>query len=290
MPSFVQFPHPGQEHRPQPPAGGTVMPWNTSDHRRKFLRAHGRYLLDGQEVAGAFAFWGEWEPQSRVVDMWPTDGDKPRFLHEPLYETPPANVEHQNTDPLVFGDRFLYTNCKQLRIRALRQLDPGSLILFGTGRGEGFILDTVFVVGDASADYTFGELGVADHPLTDDVIFRPLASLTRYRGRRCRAYRGASWTAPHRGLFSFVPCRPADGDVRFARPLLEPVGPLADLVHPKLRMGARVLDVSEAQIVDAWAHVRELVEEGGLALGVHAAPPATAAAGVPTDPSGAHGC
>ena len=44
MPSFVQFPHPGSEHTPRPARLGTVMPWNTGDHRRKFLRAHGSCL------------------------------------------------------------------------------------------------------------------------------------------------------------------------------------------------------------------------------------------------------
>lgn len=290
MPSFVQFPHPGREHRPQPPQVGTVMPWNVGDHRRKFLRAHGRYLVDGREHAGAFAFWGEWEPQSRVVDAWPADGDKPRFLHEPLFEAPPDGVEHQNTDPYVFGDRFLYTNCRQLRSPALRRLEPGSLILFGSGRGEGFILDTVLVVGDDGIDYTFGDLDVAGDQLTDDVIFRPLASLARYRGRQCRAYHGASWDMPHDGLFSYVPSRPVQGDARFARPLLQPRGALQDLINPRLRMAARIRDVSTGQIAAAWNQVRDLVEDQGLALGVHADPPAAAVTGVQTDTSGVHGC
>jgi hypothetical protein len=290
VPSFVQFPHPGREHQPVPPAVGTVMPWNVKEHKRKFLRAHGQFVVDGQHHTGDFAFWGEWEPQSRVVEAWPKDGDKPRLLHEPLYDAPPSGVEHQNTDPLVFGDHFLYTNCKQ-RIGKLRQLEPGSLVLFGTGRAEGFILDTVFVVGAPSVDYEFGDVGVLPgESLADAVVFGPLASLTADRGTHCRAYRGASWGAPQEELFSYVPARPLGEDVRFARPLVEPLGPLADLINPHLKMGARTLQVSEQRIAEAWAHVRKMVELQGLALGVHAEPPAPAASGIATDPSGASGC
>jgi hypothetical protein len=56
---FVQFPHPGGEHHP--PIDD--MPWNVTNHPRKFLVAHGRHLDDHDRVGeGDLAFWGEWEP------------------------------------------------------------------------------------------------------------------------------------------------------------------------------------------------------------------------------------
>ena len=58
--------------------------------------------------------------------------------------------------------------------------------------------------------------------------------------------------------------------------MLEPDGPLDGLLHPNLRMQARVLDVGEQQVAEAWAHVRDMVEGLGLALGVRAELPAVA--------------
>lgn len=63
---FVQFPHPGLEHKPK----GTWMEWNRRDHARKFLKASGKYIASGEERWGPFVFWGEWEPQSRVLEAF----------------------------------------------------------------------------------------------------------------------------------------------------------------------------------------------------------------------------
>ena len=56
---FVQFLHPGGEHRPPP---GGVMPWNEGAHQRKFMRAPGS-ATDGRDTTDdELIFWGEWEP------------------------------------------------------------------------------------------------------------------------------------------------------------------------------------------------------------------------------------
>lgn len=277
MPYVVQFPHPGSEHKPTP-AIGAVMGWNTGEHKRKFLRAEGHYVLDGERRTGAYGFWGEWEPPSRVLQVWPKGDTLPRFLHEPLYRTPdspaPEGEHFQNSDPLVFGDRFLYSNCRQQQNSKLRGLTAGSIVLFGSMKG-GFVLDTVFVVGgEAPRPFELGEAGVLyDNALTDAVVFEPLATPPA-PGQHCVAYtarmRADGSDQPH----SFVPCLPADADEpRFARPLLDPVGPLADLIVPKLAMNAGVREVSEQQAADVWAHVAEVCARAGLAQGVWAAPP-----------------
>ncbi len=279
MPFVVQFPHPGREHRPSPPTVGTVMPWNRGDHGRKFLRSPATYVDVAGPHQGDVAFWGEWEAQSRVLDVWTKDGALPRFLHEPFYDPPPDQLDHQNIDPFVFGDTFLYTNCKQLGNRKLRRLTLGSLVLFGSGTGQGFVLDTVFVVGDdAPRPYEIGERHVLpDRPETDPLIFRPLSTSTRHLGMSCVVLRSRPYAAASDGPFSFVPCRSLDGpDLRFARPLLEPVGPLHGLVNPKLFMGARVTEVDDATLTATWEHVRAVVEFRQLALGVQLAVPAAA--------------
>ncbi len=273
MPYFVQFPHPGREHRPRPPAIGTVMDFNVGDHKRKFLRADGAYLVDGRREEGAFCFWGEWEAPSRVLDMWPKDGALPRFLHEPIYR-PPTGPKYQNTDPFVFGERFLYTNCKQLSIGWLRQLPAGSLVVFGSGTSEGFILDTVFVVGDpAPRPYEMGELRVVpENPASDAIVFDPLRT-TRHVGAGCVAYQGRMHSDGDQAPYSFVPCRPADDDQRFARPLIEPTGPLRDLIEPKLFMGARRRELSDGEVAESWQHMVDLCRANGLVQGVFTRPP-----------------
>jgi hypothetical protein len=120
---FVQFPHPKSEHEPL----GLEMPWWTGrDHARKFLKADGHYLVDGSVKSGSFGFWGEWEPQSRVIEDFPSGiHGWPRRLHEPFWRIPTVRRLRKNTDPMVFGDRFLYSNCRQRQNPKLRRLAPG---------------------------------------------------------------------------------------------------------------------------------------------------------------------
>jgi len=63
---FVQLIHPGGEHEPD---HGMMKQWNRGDHSRKFLKAPGRYrpFLDTADQEDEIVFWGEWEPESRVV-------------------------------------------------------------------------------------------------------------------------------------------------------------------------------------------------------------------------------
>jgi len=190
---------------------------------------------------------------------------------------PPTQSSYQNTDPLVFGDRFLYSNCKQLHNRKLRALTPGSLLLFGSGTGAGFVLDTVVVVGDAaSRPYELGETGVlARNTVADAVVFNPLTT-TDAVGRECVAYQGRMHDDGADAPYSFVPCRPEDANVRFARPLLEPAGELADLIRPKLFMGSRVVELPTARLAAIWQQVVDVCAGQGLAQGVQAAPPRSA--------------
>ncbi|MBD0348819.1 MAG: hypothetical protein ICV59_06680 [Thermoleophilia bacterium] len=81
---FVQFIHPGGEHWPDQ---GDLKFWNRDAHRRKFLKGRGRYLDGGDAKEGEIVFWGEWEPESKVVARY-TDRvpDGPRFLYEPFFD------------------------------------------------------------------------------------------------------------------------------------------------------------------------------------------------------------
>ena len=153
MPSFVQFIHPGGEHGRD--AVGRKG-WNVADHRHKFMRVEGQHVErpGAKPVGGEVVLWGEWEPESEVAAIVKRLPGGPRGLHRPYYVRPGAfrwgEQGLQNTDPFVFGDRFLYTLCRQWRGSSgrptvLRDLASGSLILFGSLKGGAFVLDTALV-------------------------------------------------------------------------------------------------------------------------------------------------
>jgi hypothetical protein len=69
--SFVQFPHPRNEHRPR----SSHMSWNTGRHGRKFLLSPARYVVDDDHCqVGEVVFWGEWEAPSRIERRWLAEG------------------------------------------------------------------------------------------------------------------------------------------------------------------------------------------------------------------------
>jgi hypothetical protein len=225
---FVQFMHPGAEH--EPPDDGK-MGWNSGDHARKFLVANGLATSRRGAQADELVFWGEWEPQSRVVEAYdPTVLDGPRWLHEPTWSPLEPPRWSQNTDPFVFGDRFHYTGCQQHKRNRrgakqptqLRRLARGSVILFGSCRRDRFMLDTVFVV-DRYVDHRRKDRATA---LAGKIsaTYEAVTIDPWYRGNdpddvSYRLYFGATVDAPIEGMFSYVPCLPrADAPSGFARP------------------------------------------------------------------------
>ena len=192
---FVQFPHPGGEHWPDPGGGKG---WNTYDsrHARKFMQLRGNWIAgDGSAHGGELWAWGEWEAQSELVRT--LDASRaPGLTHHlwrPHYVIPRDGYGRlHNTDPFIFGERFLYSNCLQPSRPGLRRLGRGSVIAFGSKRG-GWVLDTVLVVAD-HLDYAAPEarlalahevpeafLAVTAGPLADN---GEEATLRLYRARR----------------------------------------------------------------------------------------------------------
>jgi hypothetical protein len=179
----------------------------------------------------------------------------------------------QNTDPFVFGDRFVYTLCRQWkksggvrRPTALRDLDVGSLILFGSNKNGSFVLDTVFVVGASVLHDALTWPTVTRGLVPDayaDVTLRPTYEWGG--GEELRLYFGATPGDPVEGMFSFVPCAPADNaDPGFVRPAID----LADLITPALKMGAKLArDLSPDRVKAIWESVASQVLDQGLYLG-----------------------
>lgn len=273
---FVQFMHPGPEHRPDRDG---VKAWNADDHRRKFLVSPGTYLEAPSKLAqeDRIVFWGEWEPESEVQPVPERrEADAPRWLHEPYYVRP-ASYRHegkplQNTDPFVFGERFLYTVCRQFTHRQrptfLHDLDRGSVILFGSQRRGEFVLDTVFVVADSvlhTASNWRESLGARVNETYTHVTLGPVYEGSDFSGEP-RLYFGATPDDPVKGMFSFVPCLPAEeGAQGFSRPTIT----LPGLITPAKNRGMKgKQERSLDELKRAWRSVVQQVTEPGLKLGV----------------------
>jgi hypothetical protein len=276
---FVQFIHPGGEHGPD---DGDIKRWNLGDHRRKFLRTTGAYVENGRPKEASIVFWGEWEPPSRVVRRFGDQRDGlPAFLDQPLSPVPERDGWRQNTDPFVFGDRFLYTGCMQHTRRGptqLRHMLPGSVVLFGSCHARSrFVLDTVFVVA-----------GFVDHGARDvrralaeyvpdeywDVTLDPWYSGSIPEGRTFRLYFGATPDGPLGEMFSFFPALPAATGKfpQFARPEIR----LPGFIAPHLTQGKKIArDLSQAEIAELWDDVARQVVDAGLVLAVRADLPET---------------
>jgi hypothetical protein len=270
-PCVVQFPHPGAEHGPDPGGDRTRWPAATSPHGRKFMLARGtwRRRASTDDMHGELTLWGEWEADSSVRPVSGPVPGGPAWIHRPLFLGPgaaPRGVVPQNTDPVVFGERFLYTFCRQRREERLRRLARGSVILFGSCIDGSFVLDTVFVVA-GGIDHTR-----EDHVRTAgsrvDEVFRattldPMYAWDHVEGGRLHF--GATARDPVAGMFSFAPCLPAPPATPFARPRIE----LPGLIEPGVDDRARVLPLGSADdVAVVWRRVVAQVESAGLTLAV----------------------
>ena len=276
---FVQFSHPGREHEPD--LGGRKG-WNTyaSPHARKFMESRGKWIEeDGSVRSGNLRAWGEWEAESDLVCELNRPSKSslyPRYLWCPYY-VPKDNYERlHNTDPFIFGERFLYSNCKQRRISRLAHLGRGSVIAFGSGRkiaGERkWVLDTVLVVAD-SLEYAAPEA----HRVLADAVPEAFLAVTggpivENEKASFRLYIGAAPDDPVDGMFSFVPAMPAHGDAGFPRPLIDLP---SEYFNPRSWQAPKGLrhERTSGELRGLWQSLVAQVREAGLVLGTHAAPP-----------------
>ena len=262
----VQFMHSGKQHGIDE---NQKKFWNRIDkHKRKFMKAEGRYVTPSGALSEPtkLHFWGEWEPDSNVLDISRKKSLMPHYLHEPILDLNakgnrvgsapagnanpcsaastgtciPQDTSCQNTDPFVFADAFYYSLCHQSANKGssttyLTSLAVGSVILFGSkvtddSGNAAFALDTVFVVGDMR-EYSTGnhKKDLAGFvPTHYDYIMGFSAMSGTFAQLPLTCYKGATPQAPVNGMFSFVPCQLAEGDTApvFQRVLI----PLND--HP----------------------------------------------------------
>ena len=271
---FVQFPHPGNERDAE--LGRVWSSYSVGerriDHARKFMQLRGNWISgDGRVHCGGLWAWGEWEAQSELVRNLDASGGLglPRHLWRPYYVIPQNGYKRlHNTDPFIFGERFLYSNCKQPSRPGLRRLGRGSVIAFGSKQG-GWVLDTVLVVAN-HVDYAAREARLA---LADEV---PEAFLAVTAGpladnpeeATLRLYRGATPNDPVNGMFSFFPAMPAGQDAGFNRPGVELDARYFTKTLPQNYK--RSCDLSADILRALWEQLAAQVRGAGLVLGTYA--------------------
>lgn len=282
---FVQFPHPGGEHEPD--RGGKVG-WNKlhRPHKRKFMRLRAEWIdEDGNRHSGDLHAWGEWEPESEVIpDFVPQDSDPhaPRHLWRPYWI--PRNTYRglHNTDPFIFGERFLYSNCGQAAPSkaGLKRLGEGSVIAFGSGKMVGgkrkWVLDTVLVIKDSIAFDPLDPRGALAGNVPDaflSVIGGPLADDPKLARKPVeggfRLYQGATPDDPVCGMYSFFPASPASDESCFPRPVVSLDG---DHFNPRswqTPKGTR-RELLTDELRRLWDSLVEQVRGAGLVLGTYA--------------------
>lgn len=275
---IVQFPHPGAEHRVGPDG---FTPWNTGIHARKFLKVNGSFVdRNGGVGSGPLVCWAEWEAPSKLVSRLESKPGYPMHLVEPcLPQIAHLEPNAQNTDPYIFGERFHYTYCKQVRSSTwnatkLSTLAPGTLLLFGSHLSGDFVLDTVFVVADSvshSRDSWQHELSGFVSDTYRRVTLEPMYADAIPPQVRLNLHRGATLRQPVNGTHSFFPCLPVrDASApSFARPRIDIDG----VVNPLLKQGMKTVAADRSTVAEVWREVVRQVESQGLMLGLSADEP-----------------
>ena len=299
---IVQFAHPGGEHTMcRREVKTSIKEWNYGNHRRKFLKALGQYVMKDGSLSSQIelVFWGEWEPTSTFSKVCTTTGTgvQPNFIHEPFLSKgssglilPPLKVKvisvkgmkvthiRQNTDPFVFGDHFLYSCCKQRKknpkskitaFTKMGKLAKGSIILFGSTiskkyGGPYFVLDTVFVVGDYKNYNTKTCQTDLSGYVPSDYI--DIMGFTKWLPSDYVCYKGASVGNPFEGMFSFVPCKPYNShNIGFPRVKLTSKD--ITFISDNLNAAPRFEDKYNTKNI--WDKICEIVRQQGFKLGVN---------------------
>ena len=250
---IVQFTHPGGQSVLSKRGGqSSLKEWNIGSHCRNFLIAKGQYVT-GNALSGQqdLLFWGEWEPDSKIIASFnpPDPVLYPTYLHSPFLRLDkggkvikynsnwnptkrnscsPTCSPFQNTDPFVFDEYFLYSLCRQETFASMKNLDAGSIILFGSTisakrGGPYFVLDTVFVVGEKRS-YTAGNW---QNDLSGFIpkYYDEIMGFGTWMNKNIpfTCYKGATFHHPVDGMYSFVPCKTVEehGINGFSRAVLK---------------------------------------------------------------------
>lgn len=286
---IIQFIHPGGEHNL---SSGTN--WNKESHKRKYLELSGNYVADlnlEPKNSSQLFFWGEWEAPSngRKINDQVLDG--PNYIFKPYYNLPiPPKVA--NTDPFMLGSQFYYCICKQGHYPSLRNLQPQDILLFGSCKNSQFILDSVFVIKNATP-YQLPKINELKDSLSNtffDVSLKPLnnvevkcaknikeihncliAEIGDNEDDNCPVdseneyfiYEAVMYEDKENfnGMFSYSPCLTGSkGQNGFARPIIN----LPQHISPNLNQGLKITEVDDSYSI--WKQVTDMVLSEDLSL------------------------
>lgn len=312
MPQIVQFFHPGSQQGAGNKNHGELE-WKKLEkpHARKFLKATGTAIdKNNEEIHDELTFWGEWEAKTKfqktklnieeqvdLGDLSEEEQEKakienkdvwPKNVFTPVY---PNGQGEQNTDPIVFGKNWYYSNCKQQKLKKI--LEDGSIIIFGSAKNGKMIIDTVFVV-DSSEEY--GSRDLTDEKLLKKLAIDPLKEIPKndpnWKAKNgdagfdfapLRLYTARKYSKDNKKLFSFVPAKLYDnnfGNCVFKRIALNLKKEFPCLEkwceEPKsgAAMNVYVSDVDINTRNKIWDYIKNEVLQEGLLLGVDFKEPA----------------
>ena len=246
------------------------------------MQFRGRWIgEDDSTHSGELWAWGEWEAESKLLREFDQSGDSrlPSRLWCPHYEPKTDYQGLHNTDPFVFGERFIYSNCRQprgSRRSGLMHIGRGSVVAFGSflKREQEWVLDTVLVVARSVGYQPASMRGdVAD--LVPDAFMQVTGEPIIHNGCAdlpLKLYLGATPVDPVGGMFSFFPAMPADDHEIFPRPRVTlPSDYFTETLSrtPKGQALGRP-DLSPETLGGLWESLVAQVREAGLVLGTYA--------------------
>ena len=278
--SFIQFLHPGKEHKPK--GKDQHISWNeiTNDHARKFIEIKGKYIDQNNQIEEPIWAWTEWEPESNLIKKLIKDTPQhPNYLWEPYWKDKEDFKKLHNTDPFIY-EGFYYTDCRQKKKNKLKNLSIGSVIAFGSNVGKEWVLDTVFVVKNATqhnAENYKNKLSNLSPSGYEEITLRSTYSEMIENGtiKDRTFYSGATYNNRYEEMYSFFPCIPAGEDIGFKRPFIKLNN---EYFSEKLNMNFKATvfnndDIGRQKIYKIWENIKDQVEMQKLKIGIYAEMP-----------------
>jgi hypothetical protein len=286
MPTIVQFLHTAVEAEPEK-GNDTLIPWNNNiTHRRKFILSEGKFLnSEGRVEPGELTFWGEWEAQSRLKKIIKGNQTPPKYLNLP-YINPTVPKRTHNTDPNVFGEHFRYIICKQTFFhKILTNLEPNSIILFGSCIDEKFCLDTLFVVSNRIKKYQLNTIRnlfpesnqyyhASVNPIYDDTHYNKNVD----KEDSCRIdnqeaiyafYESVSYEerSNFNDIYSYVPCKIYDAE-KLSKSIFRQPQISLDFIKLKQTQGINTKECTQEEIKSYWVEIAMQIDNKLLQQGI----------------------
>jgi hypothetical protein len=273
MPSIIQFLHTAQEAQPKVLSSNKIDWNNHKSHRRKFLLSNGRYISNNTEQEEKLTFWGEWEAQSYITKLKKTLPFHPNYINRPFINFKVKNRLH-NTDPHIFGKHFKYLICRQKSYDILRNLEPFSMILFGSNINNKFCLDTLFLVSNESTPFTIKSIEETFNQ-KDQYYYLSVQQLLNEKtnSTNFRYYEGVQYRNKkmYHNIYSFVPSKlynpNNDASYVFKQPIIN-----LDIINHKLLQGINSNNnhnYTIKEIVHYWNEIVNQIERFGLFRGIY---------------------